>query len=184
MFNSVATFTFDKQTSGKDTFVFNAFNYYKISDFNPAPDDVISFIGTSESGGDFSRITTGNNCAEYGLFIVVASAGNCSIPKTETTTFSFTASSAGLYARYETGRPSVTAGTGEFTLRWPIEILLRSSQSYNTKQFKMVIDDSGIIKIINTSDGTEAQLTQTDEHINELINNALSTIGVAEEGAY
>ena len=183
-FNSVATFTFDKQTSGKDTFVFNAFKYYKISDFNPAPDDVISFTGTSESGGDFSTITTGNNCSEYGLFIVVASAGDCSIPITETTTFSFTASSAGLYARYEKGRPYITAGTGEFTLRWPIEILLRSSQSYNTKQFKMVIDDSGIIKIINTSDGTEAQLTQTDEHINELINTALSKIGVAEEGAY
>ena len=183
-FNSVATFTFDKQTSGKDTFVFNAYNYYKISDFNPAPDDVISFTGTRESGDDFSRITTGNNCAEYGLFIVVASAGDCSIPITETTTFSFTASSPGLYARYEKGRPSSTAGTGEFTLRWPIEILLRSSQSYNTKQFKMVIDDSGIIKIINTSDGTEAQLTQTDEHINELINTALSKIGIAEEGAY
>ena len=183
-FNSVATFTFDKQTSGKDTFVFNAFNYYKISDFNPAPDDVISFTGTRESGDDYSRIITGNNCSEYGLFIVVASAGDCSIPITETTTFSFTASSAGLYAQYEKGKPSITAGTGEFTLRWPIEILLRSSQSYNTKQFKMAIDDSGIIKIINTSDGTEAQLTQTDEHINELINTALSKIGVAEEGAY
>ena len=37
VFSSVATFTFDKQTSGKDTFVFNAYDYYKISDFNPAP---------------------------------------------------------------------------------------------------------------------------------------------------
>ena len=34
-FSSAATFTFDKQTSGRDTFVFNAFNYYKISDSCP-----------------------------------------------------------------------------------------------------------------------------------------------------
>ena len=246
-FNSVATFTFDKQTSGRDTFVYNAFNYYKISDFNPSPEDVISFKGTRENGNEFSRITTGNNCAEYGLFIIIASAGVCSIPITETTTFSFTAPSVGLYARYEKGNTSSTAGTGEFTLRWPIEILLRSSQSYNTKQFKISVDDSGIIKTVNTSDGAEIQLARTsdiqnaitekisnlnkadtavdgqyvsavtesngiitvtranlpniptddhinelintalsanDDHINELINTALNAIGIAEEGAY
>ena len=57
-FSSVATFTFDKQTSGRDTFNFNGFNYYKISDFNPAPEDVISFKGTTESGADLSGIIT------------------------------------------------------------------------------------------------------------------------------
>ena len=41
-FSSVATFTFDKQTSGRDTFDFNGFNFYKISDFNPSPSEVIS----------------------------------------------------------------------------------------------------------------------------------------------
>ena len=231
-FNSVATFTFDKQTSGRDTFVYNAFNYYKISDFNPSPEDVISFKGTRENGNELSIITTGNNCAEYGLFIIIASAGVCSIPITETTTMSFTAPSVGLYARYEKGNTSSTAGTGEFTLRWPIEILLRSSQSYKTKQFKIAVDDNGIIKIVNTSDGNEVQLARTsdiqnavtekisnlnkadtavdgqyvsavtesngiitvtranlpdipnDDHINELINTALSAIGIAEEGAY
>ena len=231
-FNSVATFTFDKQTSGRDTFVYNAFNYYKISDFNPSPEDVISFKGIRENGNESSIITTGNNCAEYGLFIIIASAGVCSIPITETTTMSFTAPSVGLYARYEKGDTYSTAGTGEFTLRWPIEILLRSSQSYKTKQFKIAVDDSGIIKIVNTSDGNEVQLARTsdiqnavtekisnlnkadtavdgqyvsavtesngiitvtranlpdipnDDHINELINTALSVIGVAEEGAY
>ena len=89
-FSSVATFTFDKQTSGRDTFVFNAFNYYKISDFNPAPEDVTSFKGTRESGDEHSEIKAGNNCVEYGLFIVVASAGDCSVPITETVTKSFT----------------------------------------------------------------------------------------------
>lgn len=63
-------------------------------------------------------------------------------------------------------------------------LILYSSTANSTKKFKIAIDDSGIIKIVNTSDGTEVQLTQTDEHINELINNALSAIGIAEEGAY
>ena len=152
VFSSVATFTFDKQTSGRDTFNFNAFNYYKISDFNPAPEDVISFKGTRESGGDYSEITTGKNCVRYGLFIVVASAGGCSLPISETNTDSFTAPSAGLYAQYEEGNQNMTAGTGEFTLRastgssYITGLLLKSSTTDSTKKFKITVDDSGTLK--------------------------------------
>ena len=144
MLTYVKTFTFDKQTSGRDTFVFNAFKYYKISDFNPAPEDVISFTGTRENGYNLSDITAGNNCVEYGLFIVVASAGDCSIA-VSSVTMHFTAPSAGLYAIYEEGNQGMTAGTGEFTLRFPIGIVLRSSGSYSTKQFKITVDDSGTL---------------------------------------
>lgn len=63
-------------------------------------------------------------------------------------------------------------------------LILNSSTEGSTKKFKIAIDDNGIIKIINTSDGTEVQLIQTDDHINELINTALNAIGIAEEGAY
>ena len=152
VFSSVATFTFDKQTSGRDTFNFNGFNYYKISDFNPAPDDVISFTGTKESGDNYSEITTGSNCVKYGFFIVVASAGRCSIPISETNTESFAAPSAGLYAQYEVGNTYQTAGTGEFTLRASTEssyitgLLLRSSTADSTKKFKITVDDSGTLK--------------------------------------
>lgn len=152
VFSSVATFTFDKQTSGRDTFVFNGFNYYKISDFNPAPEDVISFTGTRESGDNFSKIDTGNNCVGYGFFIVVASAGRCSLSASETATFSFTAPSAGLYARYKVGNTYLTAGTGEFTLRASTEssyitgLLLKSSTANSTKKFKITVDDSGTLK--------------------------------------
>ena len=38
--------SFDKVTEGRDTFVFNAFNYYKISEFSPSREDVISYSGT------------------------------------------------------------------------------------------------------------------------------------------
>ena len=152
VFSSVATFTFDKQTSGRDTFNFNGFNYYKISDFNPAPEDVVSFKGTRESGSNYSEITTGKNCVRYGLFIVVASAGRCSLPATETTTLSFTAPSAGLYARYNVDLPFQTAGTGEFTLRastgssYITGLLLKSSTTDSTKKFKITVDDSGTLK--------------------------------------
>ena len=157
VFSSVATFTFDKQTSGRDTFGFNAYNYYKISDFNPAPEDVISFKGTKESGGEFSEITIGSNCVEYGPFIVVAAAGVCSLAVTETVTYSFTAPSAGLYAMYEEGNQYMTAGTGEFTLRastgrLPIAgLLLKSSTTNSTKQFHITVDDSGTLTATEVS---------------------------------
>ena len=157
VFSSVVTFTFDKQTSGRDTFVFNAFNYYKISDFNPAPENVISFKGTRENGAEWSEITIGNNCVEYGLFIVVASAGSCSLPITETDQDRFTAPSAGLYARYKEGNQNMTAGTGEFTLRgstgsFPITgLLLKSSTADSSKKFKITVDDSGTITATEVS---------------------------------
>ena len=154
VFSSVATFTFDKQTSGRDTFNVNGFNYYKISDFNPAPEDVISFKGTTESGDEYTEIFTGQNCVSYGggTFIVVAAAGVCSLPVSETTTLSFTAPSAGLYAQYEEGNQNMTAGTGEFTLRASTEssyitgLLLKSSTTDSTKKFKITVDDSGTLK--------------------------------------
>ena len=151
VFSSVATFTFDKQTSGRDTFVFNAFNYYKISDFNPASEDVISFRGTAAGGVDRSIITVGNNCVGYGFFIIVASAGYCSLPVTETTTLSFTAPSAGLYAQYKEGNQNMTAGTGEFTLRVSTGsfsitgLFLKSSTTDSTKKFRITVDDNGTI---------------------------------------
>lgn len=152
VFSSVATFTFDKKTSGRDTFNFNGFNYYKISDFNPAPENVTSFKGTRESGDELSGITIGNNCVGYGgVFIVVASAGVCSFAISETTTISFTSPSAGLYASYMADNPKFTAGTGEFTLRASTGslfidgLLLKSSTADSTKQFRITVDDSGAL---------------------------------------
>ena len=159
VFSSVATFTFDKQTSGRDTFNLNGFNYYKISDFNPAPEDVISFKGTTESGDESTRIFAGQNCVSYrNGFIVVASAGVCSIAISETTTRSFTAPSAGLYAIYKEGNPNMTAGTAEFTLKPSSEnyiyitgLFLKSSTAGSTKKFKITVDDSGTITATEVS---------------------------------
>ena len=153
-FNSVVTFTFDKQTSGRDTFKFNSFNYYKISDFNPAPEAVISFKGTRENGLDYSKIKAGNNCVEYGFFIVVSSAGGCSLPIKETVTGRFTAPSAGLYAMYTEGNTTMTAGKGEFTLMSIDGLTIKSSTDGSTKKFRITVDDSGVPTITNESDST------------------------------
>ena len=145
MFTSVVAFTFDKQTSGRDTFKYNSFNYYKISDFTPAREDVTSFKGTRENGIEFSNITIGSNCVKYGLFIVVASAGYCSLPITETNTGVFNAPSAGLYALYEENNAVVTAGTGQFTLMSIDGLTIKSSTYRSTKKFRITVDDSGTL---------------------------------------
>ena len=145
MFTSVVAFTFDKQTSGRDTFVFNGFNYYKISNFIPAQEDIISYKVTRENGVDISSSTIGSNCVEYGFFIVVASAGDCSIPITETVTGKFTAPSAGLYAKYKEGNTSQTAGKIEFTLMSIDGLTIKSSTYGSTKKFRITVDDSGTL---------------------------------------
>lgn len=144
-FGSTVTFTFDKQTSGRDTFVFNGFNFYKISDFNPALENVVSFKGTRESGIEYSKIMIGSNCVQYGLFIVVAAAGVCSLTVADTASYSFTAPSAGLYAMYSEGHAGVTAGTAQFTLMQMDGLTIKSSTANSTKRFRITVDDSGTI---------------------------------------
>lgn len=187
VFSSVATFTFDKQTSGRDTFVFNAFHYYKISDFNPALSDVISFKGTTESGNEYSGINIGNNCVSYGddIFIIVASAGDCSLSILGTTTTKhFIAPSAGLYAIYEVDDPYQTARTGEFTLRsstgslYITGLLLKSSTAGSTKKFRITVDDDYNVSATNTSDSVSKALATT-EYVDNSVSNPLNITSAA-----
>lgn len=83
---------------------------------------------------------------QYGLFIVVASPGDCSIPVTETVTKSFTAPSAGLYAEYVEGHISSTAGTAQFTLMQMDGLTIKSSTANSSKQFRITVDDTGTLK--------------------------------------
>lgn len=153
MVSATVSFTFDKQTTDRDTFVFNAFDYYKISDFNPDTADVISFNGTRATGDDYNIIKTGTNCAGYGLFIVVNSRGSCSLPVNDEVTMDFTAPSSGLYALYAEGNENMTAGTANFetagTAIFEIKnktgIVLYSSTINSEKKFKISVDDSGAL---------------------------------------
>lgn len=137
--------SFDKVTEGRDTFVFNAFHYYKISEFSPSREDIISFSGTRESGDVFSEINEGENCCEYGLFIVVYQAGQCSLPVSSTTSYIFNAPSAGLYAGYEPGKVFQTAGTYNFTYK-TMDYVIQSSTT--SKRYYLDVDESGALRAI------------------------------------
>ena len=68
-------------------------------------------------------------------------------------------------------------------------MILKSSTEGSTKKFKITMDDNSSLKVVNTSGSSEVTMAKTsdiptDDHIKELINTALSKIGVAEEGAY
>ena len=166
---STASFTFDKVTSGRDTFRYNAFSYYKISDFNVNKNDVISFYGTRENGKELSSIDVGNNCVEYGLFIIVASPGECSL-NIRDHVMSFTAPSAGLYACYENGNDTITAGTGIFTMAsiptntvgiQSTGLNLQSSSNNLIKEYKVTIDDESL-RVTNISDNASKKLATED----------------------
>ena len=135
---------FDKVTEGRDTFVVNDFHYYKISEFSPSREDVISFSGTRENGETLSIINEGENCCEYGLFIVVYRAGQCRITESGTT-FSFNTPSAGIYAMYTSGNNAMTAGTYNFTYK-TMDYVIQSSTTH--KRYYLDVDDSGKLTAI------------------------------------
>ena len=144
------SFTFDKQISGRDSFTFNGFNYYKISRFSPAPADVINFSGTRANGEALSTIEVGKNSCIYGCFAVVTKAGTCSLPITPTVSGSFTAPSTGLYARFENGNDAMTAGSAEF--EYIKRDLIVTSPTY--KKFRITVDDAGTLSATEVTDTT------------------------------
>ena len=142
--------TFDKQTSGRDSFVFNGFNYYKFSEFSPAPVDVIDFSGTTANGATSSEIVDGENCRKYGLFIMVEKAGACTLPITSTDSGSFTAPSVGLYAKYKSGNDWQTAETAKFTYLCA-NLLVKSPTG---KNFRITVDDTGTLSATEVTNTT------------------------------
>ena len=159
LYKSVS-FEFDQQTEGRDNFTYNAYKYYKISDFSPDATEVVAFHGTLADGSAFSLYKKGTNCDKYGLFIVVTVAGSCSLPVNDNITAHFEAPSTGLYACYGPGNLAMTAGVGEFifSLKYssvdanlqPIianikYIEIKSSTTGSSKKFRITVDDTGAL---------------------------------------
>lgn len=140
------SFTFDKVTSGRETFRYNGADYYKISDFNVKEESVISFDVTSADGKKSTYKEVGYNCVQYGDFIIVNSPGNCHF-EISGTTINFTAPSAGLYACYKDGNNAMTAGTGIFNItRISDREIILSSTPDTTKKFRITVDNTGTLK--------------------------------------
>ena len=140
-----ASFAFDKQTTARKSFMYNAFQYYKISDFSPRPEDVINFSITQENGDNVSFMKRGENACEYGRFIVVTKAGLCKL-----TVESFTAPESGLYALFNGASNAMTAKTAEF--EYIKRDLIVTSPTY--KKFKITVDDTGTLSATEVTDTT------------------------------
>lgn len=139
-------FSFDKETAERDSFVYKTFNYYKISEFAPSKERVVSFVGTNEYGDSRSIITHGTGCDAYGAFIVVTSTKNPALPGIDIESFvEISPPSTGLYALFEVGNSNTTAGTAKFTLTPGQAIVLASSTLSSTKKFKITVDDNGTL---------------------------------------
>lgn len=79
------------------------------------------------------------------------------------------------------GNPGVDMRYKYPFLQKDTELEIGSSTGSSSKVFKITVDDSGIIKTTNTIDSTEVQFAKisdvpTEDHINELINNAVPTV--------
>ena len=154
------SFEFDQRSENRDNFIYNGYRYYKISDFSPDATEVVKFYGTQAGGSVFSLYKKGTNCDQYGFFIVVTTAGQCSLPVNDNVTAHFEAPSTGLYARYTPGNLDQTAGVGEFIL--PLKyssvdanlqpiilnikyIEIKSSTTGSSKKFRITVDDTGAL---------------------------------------
>ena len=148
-FNDTVTFTYDGSTTGKTKFVYNAFTYYKISDYVPNVDYVERSSAISQNDRVITGILKGTNCAEYGgLCIAVENAGSCALNNT-----SFTAPERGLYAC--TGNASMTPKSITFNMLCDEHYMfLASSTSGSAKKFKMTVDDTGVPSFTDTGDAT------------------------------
>lgn len=134
--------SYDRKTEGRDTFIFNAFNYYKISDFVITHEEILDFTGTNVNNVARSTVSNGENCVECGLFIVVNRAGRCSLT-IETTKMYFTAPSTGLYARYNGATNDATAGSYDFRFSVVEPIVINPT---TRKKYYITVDDSGSLK--------------------------------------
>ena len=134
--------SYDRKTEGRDTFIFNAFDYYKISDFVIAHEEILDFAGTNVNNVARSTVSNGENCVECGLFIVVNRAGRCSLT-IETTKMYFTAPSTGLYACYNGATNDSTAGNYDFRFNVVEPIVTNPS---TRKKYYITVDDTGMLQ--------------------------------------
>lgn len=140
--NHTMSITWDGNKDGKDTFVWNAFNYYKISDNVPVFARIQSVSTTRSSDNTKSTgLYEGENCYAAGYSIVVTKAGACRLAANEgEKMLSFTAPSAGIYFW--------TNNTGVYQTSLTASLFVEQGgiivYSAN-KKWKIAVDDNGAI---------------------------------------
>lgn len=133
------TYEYDGTTAGRDTIAYNGLHYYKISDDTFTRDELIGVSATfgSNTISGLDHLAVGTNCIEYVVwFVIVTAAGDCVTDDG----YSFTAPSAGIYARYESS--SVYCSNITMATSGDQSGLLLFSKN---KKWKIAVDDNGVI---------------------------------------
>ena len=139
-YSHTMSITWDGNTDGKDTFLFNGSDYYKISDDVPAFKRIQSLSTTSSGNSELSELYEGENCYRAGFSIVVTKAGACQLAANEGSTMrSFTAPSAGIYFWTNNGRYQTSLELTSFIEQDGIIV------NSPNKKWKIVVDDNGTI---------------------------------------
>ena len=134
------TYEYDGTTAGRDTISYNGFNFYKISDDVFIRDELIGVSVTfgSNTSSNINNLQVGTNCITYlTWFVIVTAAGDCAT----STGYSFTAPSAGIYARYESSNGAYCSNITIVTPGDQSGLLLFSKN----KKWKIAVDDNGVI---------------------------------------
>ena len=140
--NHTMSITWDGNKDGKDTFMWNAYNYYKISDTVPEFKHILS-VSTARSNDDLiiTELYEGENCYRAGNSIVVTKAGACELAVNGgETAYSFTAPSTGIYFwTNDTDRYQTSLELTSFIEQGGIIVYSAN------KKWKITVDDNGVI---------------------------------------
>lgn len=141
-YSHTMSITWDGNTDGKDTFVWDDWHYYKMSDAAPEFKHIQS-VSTSRSDDSTknTELYEGENCYRAGFGIVVTKAGVCKLAENEGgTVYSFTAPSAGIY--FWADNADVYQTSLEASLFIEQDGIIVNSAS---KKWKIAVDDTGAI---------------------------------------
>ena len=140
--NHTMSITWDGNKDGKDTFVWNAWHYYKISDDVPAFARIQSVSTTrSIDSLKLTDLYEGENCYRAGCSIVVTKAGACRLAANQGGAMqSFTAPSTGIY--FWTNNTDAYQTSLELTSFIEQDGIIVNSAN---KKWKIAVDDNGAI---------------------------------------
>ena len=140
-YSHTMSITWDGNTDGKDTFVWNGFNFYKMSDEVPVFKRIQSLSTTSNGGSELSELYEGENCYRAGFSIVVTKAGVCQLAVFEGGAMQpFTAPSAGTY--FWSNNAGLYQTSLELTSFIEQDGIIVNSAN---KKWKITVDDNGMI---------------------------------------
>lgn len=172
------SFTWDGDTSDRDTLTFNAMTYYKVSNAVPDFNSITDCMSMTNDGQPHPELYEGTNSYRAGFSIIVTQSGSCAmrIYEGSTTISSFTAPSTGVYfhmnadgTRYQT---NLTLSFGQ----QPVGVYVNATSG---EKFNIGVADDGVVTT-TSKDGTVVKMIAAPESASA--GNVLSVKSVDENG--